>query len=146
VQAGDDGSGAPRLGVALATRNAQFAFPLRVTIDTGKVGGPSAGLAFTLALLDDLDPADLTGGQKVAVTGTIDTTGRVGPVGGVAQKAAAARRNGAVAFLVPPEEEHDARRHAGRMSVVVVRTLDDALGALAQLGGAGLPPPGPTGH
>ena len=146
VQAGDDGHGAPRLGVALTTRNAHFSFPLKVTIDTGTVGGPSAGLAFTLALLDDLDPADLTGGHKVAVTGTMDTTGRVGPVGGVAQKAAAARRAGAIAFLVPPEEEKDARHHAGRMRIIPVSTLDEALAALAQLGGGGLPQPVATGH
>jgi Lon-like protease len=77
----------------------------------------------------------------VAVTGTIDINGTVGPVGGVTQKTAAARRAGAVAFLVPPEEERDARRHAGPMRIITIRTLDDALAALQQLGGAGLPAP-----
>ncbi len=149
VQAADDGHGTAKIGVVLQTRNLQFHFPVTVTIDTGKVSGPSAGLAFTLALLDDLDAAGLTGGKKVAVTGTIDIHGRVGPVGGVAQKTAAARQAGAVAFLVPPEEQRDAQRHAGTMRIIPVRTLDDALAALQQLGGSGLPPPTtprPTTH
>ena len=128
--------------MALQTKNLRFDFPVKVDIDTGKVAGPSAGLAFTLALLDDLAPGDLTGGKKVAVTGTIDVEGKVGPVGGVAQKTAAAKRAGAIAFLVPPDEEKDARKHAGSMKIMVVRTLADAVSALQQLGGAALPPPG----
>ena len=63
-------------------------------IDTQTVGGPSAGLAFTLAIIDDLTPGDLTGGKRVAVTGTIAADGTVGPVGGVEQKAITARHNG----------------------------------------------------
>jgi PDZ domain-containing protein len=140
VHAADDGHGVAKIGVALQTKNLRYDFPVQVAIDTGKVAGPSAGLAFTLALLDDLASGDITGGKKVAVTGTIDVNGAVGPVGGVAQKTAAARHAGAVAFLVPPEEEKDARRHAGPMRILVVRTLDDALNALQQLGGAALPP------
>ena len=149
VPAGDDGHGVAKVGVALQTDNLRYNFPVQVTIDTGKVAGPSAGLAFTLALLDNLNSADLTGGKKVAVTGTIDTHGAVGPVGGVAQKTAAARRAGAVAFLVPPEEERDAKRHAGRMRIITIHTVDDALAALQQLGGSGLTPPksaAPAGH
>ncbi|MDQ1498572.1 MAG: Lon-like protease [Actinomycetota bacterium] len=141
VRAGDDGKGRPRVGIGLQTQDLRYDSPVKVSIDTGQVGGPSAGLAFTLALIDDLSAGDLTGGRKVAVTGTIDDQGRVGPVGGAAQKAVTARRAGAVAFLVPPDEEHDAKRHAGSMRVITVRTVDDALAALAQLGGStpGLP-------
>src|SRR5207244_3293716 len=102
VQAGDDGHGVAKVGVALQTKNLRYDFPVQVTIATGKVAGPSAGLAFTLALLDDLAAGDLTGGKKVAVTGTIDVNGRVGPVGGVAQKTGTAPRAGAVALLVAP--------------------------------------------
>jgi len=145
VQAGDDGHGVAKVGVALQTKNLRYDFPVQVTIATGKVAGPSAGLAFTLALLDDLAAGDLTGGKKVAVTGTIDVNGRVGPVGGVAQKTVTARRAGAVAFLVPPEEERDAKRHAGSMRIMTVRTLDDALAALRQLGGSALPAPKAAG-
>jgi len=140
VQAGDDGKGAAKIGVALQTKNLQYDFPVQVTIDTGKVAGPSAGLAFTLALLDDLTAGNITGGKKVAVTGTIDVNGMVGPVGGVVQKTAAARKAGAVAFLVPPDEEKDAKAHAGPMKIMVVKTVDDALAALKQLGGSGVVP------
>jgi PDZ domain-containing protein len=136
IKAGDDGKGVARIGVALQTKNLQYNFPVQVTIDTGKVAGPSAGLAFTLAILDDLTAGNLTGGKKVAVTGTIDVKGDVGPVGGVVQKTAAARKAGAVAFLVPPDEEKDAKAHAGPMKIMVVKTVDDALAALQQLGGS----------
>ena len=71
-----------------------YQFPIDVKFDTQKVGGPSAGLAFTLAIIDDLTPGDLTGGKRVAVTGTIAPDGTVGPVGGVEQKAITARHNG----------------------------------------------------
>ncbi len=87
--------------------------PVNATIDPGNVGGPSAGLAFTLGLIDALSGGDLTGGKKVAVTGTIGPDGEVGPVGGVPQKTVAVNRSRAVAFLVPPEEYEDAVKKAG---------------------------------
>jgi PDZ domain-containing protein len=114
---------------------AEHHFPIDVNIDTARVSGPSAGLAFTLAIIDDLTPGDLTGGQRVAITGTIAPDGTVGPVGGVAQKAVAARSAGAKLMLVPPEEFKDAKSHADGMKVVSVRTLDDALTALRKAGG-----------
>jgi len=78
-----------------------FSFPFKVDIDSGQIGGPSAGLAFTLGLLDALTPGDLSGGVKVAATGTISPTGDVGPIGGVKQKTIAVMRTGAKVFLVP---------------------------------------------
>ncbi|MBA2325082.1 MAG: PDZ domain-containing protein [Actinobacteria bacterium] len=116
-----------------------FDFPVEVKIDTGDVGGPSAGLAFTLTILDELSPGDLTGGKKVAVTGTIELDSAVGPIGGVAQKAVAARRAGARLFLVPEAEAAEARRHAGGMKVAGVDDLDDALMTLQRAGGDPLP-------
>ena len=127
-----------RIGVQLQTHELRYNFPVDVTIETGLVGGPSAGLAFTLALLDELSPGELTGGGAVAVTGTIDIEGKVGQVGGVAQKTVTARRAGAVAFLVPYEEAKEARVFAGEMKIVPVRTLGDALAALEELGGTGV--------
>lgn len=124
-----------QLGVSLATRPS-FRFPFEVTIETDDVGGPSAGLAFTLALIDLLSPGELTGGKVVAVTGTIELDGTVGPVGGVRQKAQAAIRRGAEVFLVPPHEEEEARRSAGdRLQVVSVADLEEALAALRDIGG-----------
>src|SRR5690606_12675115 len=69
------------IGIAPEDRITGFDFPFDVFIDSGNVGGPSAGLAFTLALIDLLTPGELTGGHKVAVTGTIRLDGSVGPVG-----------------------------------------------------------------
>jgi PDZ domain-containing protein len=126
----------PCLGVTLSTKNHKFDYPFDVKIDTSGVGGPSAGLAFALALIDELTPGELTGGSNVAVTGTIDINGTVGDVGGVVQKTAAVRRSGARLFLVPPGEYAEARKHAGKhLKVVQVTTLDDALAALRANGG-----------
>jgi len=131
------------LGVVPQTRDPEFIFPFPVQIDTGSVGGPSAGLAFTLALIDLLTPGELTGGAEVAVTGTIDPAGNVGSIGGVAQKAAAVRRAGIDLFIVPSslpaDEIADARRLAGDdLRIVPVDDLDGALAALAEVGGNGL--------
>jgi PDZ domain-containing protein len=110
--------------------------PLTVDIDTQRVSGPSAGLAFTLAIIDQLTPGSLTGHKKVAITGAINDDGTVGPVGGVKQKAITARRAGAKLMLVPSYEYKDARANAGDMKVVSVDTVDDALRALERAGGA----------
>jgi PDZ domain-containing protein len=115
-------------------------FGFTVDIESGSVGGPSAGLAFTLAVLDDLTAGELTGGHTVAVTGTIDVAGRVGSVGGVVQKTAAVRELGADVFIVPaelaPEELERVRERAGDdLEIIPVATLEEALDALAGLGG-----------
>jgi PDZ domain-containing protein len=127
--------GKAQLGVSLATRP-KFTFPVDISIDSGDVGGPSAGLAFTLALIDRLTEGDLTGGTRVAVTGTIELDGSVGPVGGVRQKTRAAISAGAKVFLVPPDEYQDAVAAAGgRLKVEQVSSVAEALVALRRLGG-----------
>jgi len=135
--------GRAEIGVVTRTRNEKFDFPVDVKIDTGRISGPSAGLAFTLTIIDDLTPGDLTGGKKVAVTGTIQPGGAVGPIGGVQQKAVTADRAGAKLFLVPMPELKDARSRAGDLKVVGIRTLDDALTELAKAGGEPSVPPAP---
>lgn len=127
----------PFLGVSdLRTRDLEVHYPFDVTIDPGQVRGPSAGLAFTLAVLDVLTPGDLSGGHEVAVTGTIDGLGRVGPIGGAEFKAIAAERAGAEVFLVPAGEEDEARARVGDdLRIEPVATLDDALRVLESLGG-----------
>lgn len=137
-RAAEEGGG-PVLGVFAQTRDLRYDFPFSVDIDSGSVGGPSAGLAFTLGLLDVLTPGELTGGEVVAATGTIDSEGNVGAVGGVAQKVVTAADAGAELFLVPADEYELARQAAGDgVRVVRVATLDDALAALAELGGNAL--------
>ena len=142
VRAGHSGRSA-FLGIVTQTLGS-WRFPFAIKIDTQRVSGPSAGLAFTLAIIDDLTPGDLTAGRRIAVTGTIEPDGTIGPVGGVAQKAITAERNGAAALIVPVDEANDARSHAGHVRVFAVRTINDALAALHQLGGAPLPTPAPS--
>ena len=124
------------IGIEPEDRIVDFDFPIDVTIDSGDVGGPSAGLAFTLAVIDALTPGELTGGRRVAVTGTIALDGTVGPVGGGAQKAVTVRNAGYDVFLVPSDELDEVREAVGDdLRVIAVDTLDDALAALASLGG-----------
>ena len=110
---------------------------LALDIDTGVVGGPSAGLVLALAIVDRLGPEDLTGGLVVAGTGTVTEDGQVGAVGGVAQKLTAAVARGgdrrpADVFLVPRGELALARRVAVPHEVVLV-PVDDLAGALDAL-------------
>lgn len=128
--------GRPVLGVILRTFKRTFDLPFEVEIDSADIGGPSAGLAFTLGVIEALTPGELTGGNRVAATGTIDMDGTVGDVGGVAQKTSAVRTAGATVFLVPAAEYEIARAHAGPgLKVVKVATLQEALDALGSLGG-----------
>ncbi len=115
-------------------------FGFSVAIDSGSVGGPSAGLAFTLAVLDQLTSGELTGGMQVAVTGTISAAGDVGPVGGVLQKTAAVSQLGADVFIVPArlgdaELAAVVERAGDDLMIIPVNTLGEALDALAGLGG-----------
>ena len=126
------------IGIQLQPRDPDYQYPFPIDIDSGNVGGPSAGLAFSLAIIDVLTPGELTGGKQVAVTGTIDGNGNVGPVGGVAQKTAVVSDAGYDVFLVPSGEVDDVRARAGGdLEVIPVDTLEDALDALASLGGSG---------
>jgi Predicted secreted protein containing a PDZ domain len=132
-------AGKPYFGIGAGTEQLRVKFPVDITIDPGDVSGPSGGLAFTLTILDKLTPGNLTGGAKVAVTGEIDGAGNVGEVGGVPQKAVAAREAGAKLMIVPVPEVRDARSNAGGMKIVGVRTLDEALKVLHRNGGAAIP-------
>jgi Lon-like protease len=107
---------------------------VKIGIDPAQVGGPSAGLAFALSIVDELTPGDLTGGKTVAVTGTIDGFGTIGPIGGIQQKIAGAKKAGATVFLAPASECADAHSVApSSMTLVKVTTLSGALDALAAI-------------
>jgi PDZ domain-containing protein len=122
------------LGVRLSTK---IQLPFEITIDSGRVVGPSAGLAYALELLDVLTPGELTGGSSVAATGELHTDGTVGAIGGVAQKAVTVRRAGIKVFLVPKENEAEARAHAGSgLEIRGVASFDEALKALSSLNGS----------
>jgi PDZ domain-containing protein len=120
--------------------------PFELDIDTGSIGGPSAGLAFTLTLIDELTPGELTGGGNVAVTGTMELDGTVGAIGGLRQKASAVAQAGVEVFLVPEAQGEDdiaaARLSGGDgLRIITVETLEDAIQALEALGGDPIPPP-----
>jgi len=132
--------GQAKIGVVVGPH---FRFPLDIRINPGAVGGPSAGLAFTLAIIDQLTPGSLTGGHEVAITGQIGPQGQVVEIGGARQKAVAARRADATLMIVPSGDLPDARRGAGSMRVVGVSSLDGALRALRSIGGAPVPEPVP---
>jgi PDZ domain-containing protein len=111
-------------------------FPIKVSVHTTNIGGPSAGLAMALGIMDKLSGGHLTGGRTVAATGTIDENGAVGDVGGVAQKTIAAEQAGASVFFVPPQELAAAKSKATpKLHVYAVSNLDQALFLLKALGG-----------
>jgi PDZ domain-containing protein len=133
------------LGVAVETANSGLDLPFDVDIDSGQVTGPSAGLAWTLGLIDRLTPGSLTGGREVAVTGTIAPDGSVGPIGGIVQKMATVKRAGVKEFIFPkdtePKDLREVRKIAGRdVELHQVANIDQALAVLAP---HGLPPAPP---
>jgi PDZ domain-containing protein len=118
------------IGVGQAAR---IKLPVHVSIDASGIGGPSAGLAFTLEVMQQLG-RNVLHGHRVAATGEMELDGSVGPIGGVKQKTYGVREAGADVFLVPAgENAKEARRYAGPVRIVPVRTLNQALRALATL-------------
>ncbi|MGN6090524.1 MAG: YlbL family protein [Actinomycetales bacterium] len=111
--------------------DAHYNFPFEVSIDPGDIGGPSAGLMFTLGIVDLLTPGDLTGGRKIAGTGTIAPNGAVGPIGGIQQKMLGARAAGAKWFLAPAGDCAAAVPAVpSGLTLVKVTSLDSALAAV----------------
>lgn len=107
--------------------------PVKVTIDSGDIGGPSAGLAFTLEVLRQLGE-NVTHGCKVAATGAINLDGTVSAIGGVKQKTYGVRQAGAQIFLVPVDggNAKEAMKYAGTdLKIIPVTSLDQALAAVA---------------
>ena len=126
------------LGVVIETP-VRADVPFEIAIDVGNVRGPSAGLAFSLSILDVITEGELTGGLRIATTGTIDRYGHIGPVGGVPQKTEAAIQSGIDLFLVPPAEYAVASEIANeRMDIRCVQTFTDAILVLSEYGGNGI--------
>ncbi len=134
-----------------------YDYPVSVSINSDMIGGPSAGLAWTLGIMNPLSGGNLTGGRIVAATGTMRPDGSIGDVGGVLQKTIAVERAGATVFLVPPtpDGKHGELQLARSVAtptlhVYEVSSLRQALADLEHLGGkpgraAAGPPPGPGG-
>ncbi len=118
-------------------------YPFTVRIQLNSVGGPSAGLMFALGIVDKLTPDNLTGGKAIAGTGTITSTGAVGPIGGIAQKLLGARQSGATVFLVPPGNCNEAKQATpAGLTLVKTATLSDAVDELTRLRGGATDLPG----
>jgi PDZ domain-containing protein len=130
------------IGITPEVADYQFPFQVKININPA-IGGPSAGLVFSLAVYDTLTPGSLTGGHEIAGTGEIAPNGDVGPIGGIQQKIAGARDDGAELFLVPIDNCADAlQADNGDMRLVMAQTMHDvrvALEAYAQDENADLP-------
>jgi PDZ domain-containing protein len=131
--ASDSAPKRPVVGVFLETAlDIHLPFPVRINV--GSVGGPSAGLAFALDVMEELG-RDVVHGHKVAATGELFADGSVGAIGGIKQKTIGARQAGVDAFLVPAgENARDARKHADGLKIIPVESFPQALRALATLG------------
>jgi PDZ domain-containing protein len=138
------------LGVQVETSNPEITLPIPVEVESGQVGGPSAGLMIALTVYDKAVEDDLTAGRLVAGTGTLAADGTVGPIGGITQKVVAADRAGADVFLAPAAQAEQAAAAVGDrgdLEVVAVATFEDAVDSLERTAArtAALPAGGPGG-
>jgi PDZ domain-containing protein len=117
----------PVIGIVLVD-----SFPFQISIESGDVGGPSAGLMWAVGLYDLLTPGDLTRGRTIAGTGAIDLEGKVGPIGGIRDKVVAARDAHADVMLVPRADFRELRDvETGDLKLIPVSTFDEAVKALS---------------
>jgi Lon-like protease len=144
VPKGDAGTSCPGVvgpskayvGISLSD-HVNYALPFSIQISTPNIGGPSAGLAMTLGIIDQLSHGSLLRHQTIAATGTIDPKGQVGDVGGVRQKAVAVSHAHATLFFVPAVERSAAESTAApTLKVKPVATLNQALNVLFADGGS----------
>lgn len=129
TRADPEDAGRAVVGV-LVEAAADIELPLDIKINAGDVGGPSAGLAFALDVVDEVG-RDIDRGRKIAATGELDLEGNVGAIGGIEQKAAGARLVDADVFVVPEDNAAEARQHADGLEVIAVSTFAEALAELA---------------
>lgn len=126
-----DVGGRPVMGVTVMEK---YHFPFSVKISVGNIGGPSAGMMFALGIIDKLTSDSLTGGKFIAGTGEITSSGQVGPIGGIQQKMAGARKAGATVFLAPAQNCADVHGAVpAGLRVVKVATLSQAMSDLRAL-------------
>jgi Lon-like protease len=130
LSAGEDP--APVIGIYAAV---EYKFPFEVSIQLENVGGPSAGQMFALGIIDKLTPGALTGGKSIAGTGTIDSTGQIGKIGGIRQKMYGASDAGARWFLAPSGNCDEVAGHIPEgLTVFAVSTLDESVTAVTAIG------------
>lgn len=119
------------IGVEISTADPRVVLPVPVEVDSGRIGGPSAGLVIALTVYDKADPdVDLAAGRRIAATGTLAPDGTVGPIGGIVQKVGAAERDDADLFIVPTPQAAEAaaaRSDGSSLEILSVDTFDDAV-------------------
>lgn len=126
--------GVAMVGFSAETANLAYEFPIEVDIDSTNIGGPSAGLVYTLGVINSLTDEDIMKGYLVAGTGTIQEDGEVGPIGGVRQKVVSAEAAGVDIMFIPIENHTEAlTADFENLQLVAVESLDDALAFLAFL-------------
>lgn len=121
------------IGVEITTLDPRIDLPLDVEVDSGRIGGPSAGLMMALTVFDKVSAEDLASGRTIAGTGTISVEGDVGPIGNISPKVTSAERIGADVFLSPAtqlEQATAARRSGSELRIIGAATFDEALAAL----------------
>ncbi len=121
------------VGVVIQDKVLIGPLPLGVEIETGNIGGPSAGLMMSLAVMDVLSPESLSGGKRVAGTGEISPRGDVGPIGGINLKIRAAQEAGAVAFILPAGNLDQVEMEAVHIPIYPVADIAEALRALEEI-------------
>ncbi len=139
-QTAASGPVSPVVGITVGTG---YQYAPDISFDLGEdIGGPSAGLVFSLAIYDKITEGALLDGRHVAGTGTIDATGSVGPIGGIQEKIAGAEDDGAAVFLVPADNCADLAGVKTKMTLIKVDSLPDAIKSLTTLdaGGSGTLP------
>ena len=121
-------------GSTAPTQALRVHFPFSIRFNLGDVGGPSAGLAFALELFEKRG-RDVDHGYKVAATGEMQLNGSVTRIGGIKQKTIGARKSHVDVFLVPVDGDNarDAKRYAGGLRIIPVKSFQQALQALATL-------------
>ena len=107
---------------------------VKIKLHIDDIGGPSAGMMYALGILSKITNSDLAGGRTIAGTGTIDNSGKVGPIGGIRLKMISAKRDGASWFLAPDSNCNEVVGNIPQgLKVVSVKTLDDAYKALEKI-------------
>ncbi len=125
--------GKASIGIMIRTSNLDYEFPREVKFDTRNIIGPSAGGVFTLEIYNQLVKNDITHGKKIAGTGTINLEGELGEIDGIEQKILAAKKAKADLFILPIENEADARKVSGDLTLVPAENIEQVLDYLAKI-------------
>lgn len=125
-----DNNEQPAIGVLISSKNLDYNIPVEVDFKTDNIIGPSAGSVFTMEIYNQLISKDITGGKRIAGTGTISLDGKIGRIDGVKYKIMAAKKAGVDLFIVPAENYRAAAKEAGDLKLLKVKTINDIINYL----------------